>query len=817
MSDKIKDIRIEDEVKTSFINYAMSVIASRALPDVRDGLKPVHRRILYTMEEMGLAPNKGYKKSARITGNTMSNYHPHGNAAIYDAMVRMAQDFSLRYPLVDGHGNFGSIDGDAAAAERYTEARLSQISSFLLDNIEKNTVDFVPNYDEESTEPTVLPARFPNLLVNGASGIAVGIATNIPPHNLGEVIDGVVKIIDNHMAGLDTDIDEITSIIQGPDFPTGASILGISGIKSAYRTGKGGLTIRSATSIEETKNNRQMIVVTEIPYMVNKAMLVEKIGELVRDKKVEGISDLRDESNRHGIRIVIELKRDANAHIILNNLYKYSQLQNTFSINMLALVNNEPKTLNIKQILEYYIAHQIEVIVRRTQFDLDKAQKRLHILEGLLIALDHIDEVISIIRSSGDTAEAKARLVSRFSLTDIQATAIVDMRLRALTGLERNKLEDEHKELVAFVADLQDILADKNRQYTIVKEEILIVRGKFADPRRTQILPNQDDDISIEDLIDDEMCVITMTHLGYIKRLPLNTYKSQNRGGKGIMGMQTREEDVVKNMFITNTHSFLLYFTNKGKVYMNKVYEVPEAQRNAKGMAIVNQINLAPDEKVAAVISLKEFIEDDYFIMITKQGIIKKISVDNFKNLNKSGKRALTLKDEDELIAVLEAKEKSEVFVATKLGMGIMFSLEDVRPMGTVAAGVKAITLNKGDIVVGAEVLKADSNILLVSEQGFGKSTAIKAFRHQRRGGKGLKIYRITPKTGSLIGIAQADTEDEVMLINSLGVVIRLRIGDISITGRVTQGVKLINLNGDEKVISMAKIAVDDIDEEESE
>ncbi|MCL1996473.1 MAG: DNA gyrase subunit A [Defluviitaleaceae bacterium] len=811
MSDKIKDIKIEEEVKTSFINYAMSVIASRALPDVRDGLKPVHRRILYTMEEMGLTPNKGYKKSARITGNTMSNYHPHGNAAIYDAMVRMAQDFSLRYPLVDGKGNFGSIDGDSAAAERYTEARLSPISSYLLENIDKNTVDFVPNYDEESTEPTVLPARFPNLLVNGASGIAVGMATNIPPHNLAEIIDGVLKIIDGYMAGVDTDIEELINIIPGPDFPTGANILGVSGIKSAYRTGKGGLTVRSTLTIEELKNNRQMIVITEVPYMVNKAMLVEKIGDLVREKKIEGISDLRDESNRHGIRIVIELKRDVNANIILNNLYKYSQLQNTFSVNMLALVNNEPKTLNLKEILEHYVAHQIEVVVRRTRFELEKAQKRLHILEGLLVALDHIDEVITIIRSSRDTGEAKNGLTERFALTDIQATAIVDMRLRALTGLERDRLEEEHKGLVALIADLLDILADKNRQYTIVKEELLLVKTKFADERRTQILLEQGNDFSVEDLIDDEMCVITMTHLGYIKRLPLNTYKSQNRGGKGIMGMQTREEDVVKNLFVTNTHSFLLYFTNKGKVYMNKGYEVPEAQRNAKGMAIVNQINLEPNEKVATVISIKEFVENDYFVMVTKQGIIKKISTDNFKNLKKIGKRALMLKDEDELITVLETEEKSDVFVATKLGMGIMFNLNDVRSTGTTAAGVKSITLKEGDIVVGAEVLKADTNILLVSEQGFGKSTVIDAFRHQRRGGKGLKTYRITPKTGNLIGIAQVSTEDELMLINSLGVVIRLRIEDISVMGRITQGVKLINLGENEKVISMAKIAVDDI------
>ena len=810
--DKIKDIKLEEEIKTSFMNYAMSVIASRALPDVRDGLKPVHRRILFSMDEMGLSPNKGYKKSARITGDTMGKYHPHGDAAIYEAMVRMAQDFSLRYPLVDGHGNFGSIDGDAAAASRYTEARLSLISSFMLLDLDKDTVDFIPNYDEELSEPVVLPARFPNLLVNGVSGIAVGMATNIPPHNLGEIIDGVVLIIDNNIEGIETDIEDLIKIIPGPDFPTGANILGVSGIKTAYRTGRGGITIRSIANIEELKNGRQMIVVSEIPYMVNKSVMVEKIGELIRDKKIEGISDLRDESNRHGIRIVIELKKDATALVILNNLYKYSQLQSTFSFNMLALVNNEPKTLNLKDILVYYIEHQIEVIIRRTNFELDKANKRLHILEGLLIALDNIDEVITIIRASKDTGVAKTSLTERFSLTDIQATAIVDMRLRALTGLEREKLQAEHKELIDLVSKLTEILQDKNKQYNIVKEELLEVRRKFADSRRTNILPNQEDDISIEDLIDDEMCVITLTHLGYIKRLPLNTYRSQNRGGKGIMGMQTREEDIVKNLFVTNTHSYLLYFTNKGKVYSNKVYEVPESQRNAKGMALINQINLIPNEKVTAIIPIKDFDQGQFITMITKHGIIKKIQTTHFKNINKSGKRALTLKDEDELISVLETGELSEAFVATKHGMGIMFSLEDVRPMGIAAAGVKAITLSPADTVIGAEVLKHDSSILVVSEFGFGKCTEVSAFRHQRRGGKGLKIYKITQKTGNLVGIAQANTDDGIMLINSLGIVIRLRISDISTMGRVTQGVKLINLNKDEKVISMAKISTEDVE-----
>ncbi|MCL1935178.1 MAG: DNA gyrase subunit A [Defluviitaleaceae bacterium] len=813
---KIKDIKLEDEVKNSFINYAMSVIAARALPDVRDGLKPVHRRILFAMEELGLDPSKGYKKSARITGDTMGKYHPHGNMAIYDAMVRMAQDFSLRYPLVDGHGNFGSIDGDSAAAERYTEAKLSQISSFMLEDIDKNTVDFVPNYNEEFLEPSVLPAKFPNLLVNGATGIAVGMTTNIPPHNLREIVDGVVKIIDNNMQEVDTSIDELINIIPGPDFPTGANILGISGIKSAYRTGRGSITVRSKTSIEEMKNGRQMIVITEIPYMVNKAAMVERIGELIRDKKIDGISDLRDESNRHGIRVVIELKKDINANVVLNNLYKFSQLQNTFSVNMLALVNKEPKTLNLKEVLVYYIEHQIEVLVRRTKFDLEKADKRLHIIEGLLIALDSIDEVIAIIRGSKDTSIAKQSLISKFNLTDIQATAIIDMRLRALTGLERERLEKEHNELLELVSYLKSILDNKNKQYEILKEEILKIKSKFSDDRRTSILPHEEE-ISIEDLIDDEMCVITTTHQGYIKRLPLETYKSQNRGGKGVIGMQTREEDLVKNIFVTNTHSFLVYFTNKGRVFVNKVYEVPEFSRNAKGVAIVNQINLAPNEKVATLITVKEFKEGDYFVMVTKNGIIKKIKTESFKNTNKSGKRGLTLKDEDEIISVLEAFEDSSVFVATKQGMGIMFSLTDVRATGVIAAGVKSIKLKQDDIVVGAEVLKEDSNILFVSEQGFGKTTKIGAFRTQSRGGTGLKIYKITEKTGRLVGICQANSEDEIMLINSSGIIIRLKISDISVQSRVTQGVKLINLNENETVVSMAKISTDKIDEPYSE
>lgn len=807
--DKVVNIKLEDEMKSSFIGYAMSVIASRALPDVRDGLKPVHRRILYAMNELNLQPNKAYKKSARIVGDTMGKYHPHGDSSIYDAMVRMAQEFSMRYPLVDGHGNFGSIDGDSAAAQRYTEARISYIAAEMLSDIDKNTVDFVPNYDEEFFEPSVLPAKFPNLLVNGTAGIAVGMATNIPPHNLTEVIDGVVKMIDNYnQENRETDIEELIDIIKGPDFPTSANILGVNGIRSAYRTGKGKIIVRSTVEIENLNNGRDMIVIKEIPYQVNKSRLVEKIGELVRDKKVEGIYDLRDESNRHGIRVVIELKKDANSSVILNNLYKYSQLQDTFSINMLALVNNEPKTLNLKEILEHYINHQIEVITRRTQFDLDRALKRSHILQGYLIALDNIDEVISIIRSSSDTNTAKSRLIDRFGLSEEQSTAIVEMRLRSLTGLERNKIENEFNKLQILITELKSILENKNKMYSIIKEELITLRNKYLSERRTNILPNFAD-IDYEDLIEDEMCVITMTNLGYIKRLPLTTYKSQNRGGRGIMGMQTREEDVVKNLFVTNTHSYLLYFTNKGKVFMNKVYEIPEAMRNAKGTALINQINLSVGEKVTAIIPMKMFNNDDYFVMITKYGLVKKTSLSAFKNINKAGLIALTIREDDELITVLKTDGKKDIFIATKDGMGIKFNESNVRSMGRTAAGVRGIKLRKGDYVVGSEVLEDNFKVLLVSESGYGKCTETNQFNLQKRGGMGLKIYKITPKTGNLVGICLVSENEELMLINSQGIIIRIRTSDISTLGRITQGVKLINLDEDVKVISIAKIAED--------
>jgi len=810
--DKIVNINLEDEMKDSFIGYAMSVIASRALPDVRDGLKPVHRRILYAMNELNLQPTKAYKKSARIVGDTMGKYHPHGDSSIYDAMVRMAQEFSMRYPLVDGHGNFGSIDGDSAAAQRYTEARISHMASEMLSDIEKDTVNFVPNYDEEFFEPSVLPARFPNLLANGVSGIAVGMATNIPPHNLTEVIDGVIKMIDNYVACVDTDIEDLIDIIKGPDFPTGGNILGIGGIRTAYRTGRGRVVVRSKVEIETLSNGREMIVVKEIPFQVNKSSLVEKIGELVRDKKIEGISDLRDESNRHGIRVVVELKKDVNSSVILNQLYKYSSLQDTFSVNMLALVNNEPKTLNLKEILDHYIDHQVDVITRRTKFELNKALKRSHILEGYLIALDNIDAIISTIKASSDTASAKIELINKFSLSEDQATAVVEMRLRSLTGLERGKIEKEHGELRNIIGELNAILDNSDTMYKLIRDELLVVRDKYLSPRRTDILPAEDD-INYEDLIDDEMCVITMTNLGYIKRLPLSTYKSQNRGGRGIMGMQTREADIVENLFVTNTHSFLFYFTNKGKVYMNKGYQIPEAMRNAKGTSLVNLINLDAGEKVKAIIPMKGFNNDNYFVMMTKKGIIKKISLSAFKKINKSGVIALSIREDDELISVLQTDGDKDIFVATKNGLGIKFNENRVRPVGRSAMGVKSISLGEDDYVIGCEILEENFKVLFVSENGFGKCTETSEFRLQNRGGKGLRIYKTTPKTGVLIGICLVRENEELMLINSEGIIIRIRVSDISTLGRITQGVKLINLTQNQKVINIAKIAEDQIEQ----
>ncbi len=809
--NKIIKKNLEQEMKESFISYAMSVIASRALPDVRDGLKPVHRRILYAMNELNLQPQYGYKKSARITGDTMGKYHPHGNSSIYDAMVRMAQDFSMRYTLVDGHGNFGSIDGDSAAAERYTEAKLSKMAVYMLSDIDKETVDFMPTYDEESIEPVVLPARFPNLLVNGTSGIAVGMATNIPPHNLSEIVDAINLMIDNYIKeDRETDLDEIIDIIKGPDFPTGATILGVNGIKSAYRTGKGRIIIRAKASIEEFSNNRQMIVIREIPYQVNKARLVEKIADLVKDKKIEGISDLRDESNRHGIRIVIELKKDANANVILNKLYKYSQLQDTFSINMLALVDNEPKVLNLKQIIKFYLEHQIEIIKRRTQFDLNKALKRSHILEGYLIAINNIDTVINIIKSSKSTSDAKLNLIDKFELSDEQSNAIVEMRLKSLTGLEKEKIENELNDLLKVIKNLQSILNDKKMQYEIIKDELLAIKDKFGDERRTDI-EFDDNEINFEDLIDDESTVITMSYLDYVKRMPLNMYKSQNRGGRGIIGMQTKEDDVVKNLFVTNTHSNLLYFTNKGKVFMNKAYDIPEATRTSRGIALVNLLNLSENEKITTVIPIQELNKETYFIMVTKKGVIKKIALSLFKSIKKSGVIALTIRDDDELISVINTKGDSTILLATKNGLGIRFKEDTLRASGRNAMGVKAIRLDEDDYIIGAQVLEKGNKILFVSENGFGKCTEIDEFRIQNRGGKGLRIYKVTNKTGSLVGICSVSENEEVMIITSEGIIIRLRISDISTFGRIAQGVKLVSLKDNIKVVSTAKISEDKI------
>ncbi len=811
---KILPVNIEDEMKKSYIEYAMSVIVSRALPDVRDGLKPVHRRILYSMNELHLDPSKGYKKSARIVGDTMGKYHPHGDSSIYDAMVRMAQPFAMRYMLVDGHGNFGSIDGDGAAAQRYTEAKLSRISTVLLSDIEKNTVDFMPNYDEEFLEPTVLPARYPNLLVNGSSGIAVGMATNILPHNLNEIISAVIKIIDNYVIdNRETEIEELLSIVKGPDFPTGATIFGVQGILDSYKTGRGRVVARAKCSIEPLKNGKNMIVATEIPYQVNKSKLIEKIADLVKTKKVEGITDLRDESDRNGIRIVIELRKDVNPNIILNQLYKYSQLQESYGVNMLALVNNEPKVLNLKQILVHYLNHQKEVVTRRTQFDLDKANKRAHILQGLLIALDNIDEVIRIIRSSKDVAIAKSSLIEKFDLSEAQASAIVDMRLRTLTGLERDKLENEYNQLMQLIDYLNSILGDEKILYGVIRDEISEVLQKYKDDRRTEILPNNEE-INIEDLIEDEPSVITMTHMDYIKRIPLSTYKSQNRGGRGIMGMKTRDEDDVRDLFTCTTHNTLLFFTNKGKVYKIKAYQVPEAGRTGRGTPIINLLNLDGEEKIKAVIPMKEFDHQHNFVMITKRGVIKKSSVADFKNIRQNGLIALNIREEDELISVKCIENDDNLFISTKNGNGIKFEESQIRCMGRTATGVRAIRLKNDDEVIDFVIVKDEEKVLLVSENGFGKCTTADSFKIQNRGGSGVKNYKVTEKTGRVVGICKVNDNEEVMLLNSNGVIIRIRVADIATTGRVTQGVKLINLNENESVISVSKISEQQLNDE---
>lgn len=804
-------VEIEKEMRKSYVEYAMSVIVGRALPDVRDGLKPVHRRILYAMYEDGFTPEKEYRKCATTVGNVLGRYHPHGDASVYDALVRMAQDFSMRYPTVDGHGNFGSVDGDGAAAYRYTEARMSKLAMRMLTDIEKDTVDFMPNFDERLKEPIVLPSRFPHLLVNGSDGIAVGMATKIPPHNLTEVINGIIAVIDNP----EISIDELMEYIKGPDFPTGAQIMGVSGIRAAYHTGRGKIRIRSKAVIEDFNDNRQRIVVTEIPYMVNKARLIEKIAELVHDKRVEGISDLRDESDRDGMRIVIEVKRDANATIVLNQLYKYTQLEDTFSVIMLALVNRtEPKILNLREILDNYIDFQKEVIVRRTRFDKKKAEARAHILEGLRIALDNIDEIISIIRSSYN--DAKQRLIERFSFSDIQAQAILDMRLVRLQGLEREKIENEYEELMKLIAHLTEILANEQMVLDIIKEEITEIRDKFGDDRRTSIEPVADD-IDIEDLIEEEDNVITMTHQGYIKRLAVDTYKSQKRGGKGIIGMQTKEEDFVDTMFVASTHAHIMFFTNTGRMYRIKAYEIPEAGRQAKGTAIVNLLQLEAGEKISAMIPIREYREGEYLLMATRNGIIKKTDIMEYKNAPKGGKIAINLDENDELIRVKLTDGNTDVFIGTHLGKMIRFSETDVRPLGRVSRGVRGITLRDGDYVVGMSATHGEGKLLIVSENGYGKKTELDEYKVQARGGQGTTSYRISDETGAIAGFNTVTPDDDIILITSEGVIIRINTEDISTLKRVTKGVRLMRLGDGVKIVSVARVQHEDENPEDSE
>ena len=804
--DKVHEVDLKKTMETSYIDYAMSVIASRALPDVRDGLKPVQRRILYSMIELNNGPDKPHRKCARIVGDTMGKYHPHGDSSIYGALVNMAQEWSTRYPLVDGHGNFGSVDGDGAAAMRYTEARLSKISMELTADINKNTVDFTPNFDETEKEPSVLPARFPNLLVNGTSGIAVGMATNIPPHNLKEVIGAVVKIIDDQIEETgETTIDDILEIIKGPDFPTGATILGTRGIEEAYRTGRGKIRVRAVSNIETMPNGKSRIIVTELPYMVNKARLIEKIAELVRDKKVDGITALEDQSSREGMRICIETRRDVNANVLLNQLYKHTQLQDTFGVIMLALVNNEPKVLNILDMLKYYLKHQEEVVTRRTQYELNKAEERAHILKGLLIALDNIDEVIRIIRASKTTQIAKEGLIERFGLTDAQAQAIVDMRLRALTGLEREKLENEYAELMKQIEYLKSILADRKILLGVIKEEIVFIANKYGDERRTQI-GFDESDLSMEDLIPEQDIVITATKLGYIKRMTTDTFKSQNRGGKGIKGMQTIDEDYVEELFMTSSHHYILFFTNKGRVYRLKAYEIPEAGRTSRGTAIVNLLQLMPEEKITAAIPVKEFEAGKYLFMATKQGLVKKTSMDEYENVRKTGLAAITLREDDELIEVKITDNEKDVFIVTKYGQCIRFDEKDVRPTGRTSMGVRGINLEDNDEVVGMQLDVQGQYLLIASEKGMGKRTDIEEFKVQNRGGKGVKCYNITDKTGEVVGVKSVNEDNEIMIINTDGIIIRMECAGISVLGRVTSGVKLINLHDNSKVASVAKV-----------
>ncbi|MDD2482018.1 MAG: DNA gyrase subunit A [Lutispora sp.] len=801
----VLQINIEDEMKKSFIDYAMSVIVQRALPDVRDGLKPVHRRILYAMHDLGFTPDKPHRKSATTVGEVLGKYHPHGDAAVYDTMVRMAQDFSHRYMLIDGHGNFGSVDGDSAAAMRYTEARMAKISMEMMRDINKDTVNFVPNYDESLKEPSVLPARFPNLLVNGSNGIAVGMATSIPPHNLNEVIDGVIATIDNP----DIELDELMKYIKAPDFPTGGLIMGKEGIKKAYATGRGRAVVRAKAEIEPMNGNRQKIVVYELPYQVNKANLIEKIADLVKDKKIEGISDLRDESDREGMRIVIELKRDANPNIVLNLLYKHTQMQNTFSIIMLALDNGQPKIHALKDMLNFYIAHQKEVIIRRTQFDLKKAEDRAHILEGLKIALDNIDEIISIIRSSKTVPEAKERMMAKFGLSDEQSSAIAEMRLKSLTGLERNKIEEEYLSLIKDIEYYKSILASELMIFNIVKKELLDIKKTYGDKRRSKITQSLDE-FNIEDLIDEEEVAITLTHYGYVKRLPADTYKSQRRGGRGITALQTREDDFVEHLFITSTHNYLLFFTNKGRMYRLKAYEIPEAGRQAKGTALVNLLHLDGDEKISAVIPIKGFEDEGYLIFMTKNGIIKKTELKQYASQRVTGLNAITLRDEDELISVKLTRGTTELMAITRHGLSIRFRETDVRDMGRNAMGVKGVNLNPDDNVIALDIVEEDANLLVISEKGFGKRTPLSEYKVQTRGGKGVKTSNITEKTGYLVGAKVIQDDCEIMLISSEGIIIRMSVNGISVMGRSTQGVTLMKLAENDSVVALAKIVPDE-------
>lgn len=799
-NQKVIEVNIEDEVKRSFIDYAMSVIVSRALPDVRDGLKPVHRRILYSMFELGITPDKPYRKSARIVGDVLGKYHPHGDAAVYDAMVRMAQDFSIRYPLVDGHGNFGSVDGDAPAAMRYTEARLSKIAMELMADIEKDTVDFMPNFDETLKEPTVLPSKFPNLLVNGSSGIAVGMATNIPPHNLGEVIDGTIALIDNP----DITVEQLMKYIKGPDFPTGGIILGKEGIREAYFTGKGRIKTRAKAEIEEMENGRSRIVVTEIPYQVNKAKLIERIAELVRNKSIEGISDIRDESDKSGMRIVIELKKDTNPNVVLNYLYKHTQMQETFGVIMLALVDGQPKIMNLKEMLTHYILHQKEVITRRTRYDLDKAQARAHILEGLLIALDHIDAVISLIRSSRTVQIAKEGLMKNFSLTEKQAQAILDMRLQRLTGLEREKVQQEYAELQNTIKYLQEVLANESMVYGIIKEELLAIKEKYNDERRT-VISSASDEIDVEDLIQEQDVVITLTHYGYVKRTPLSVYKSQHRGGRGIVALQTREDDFVEDIYVTSTHDRLLFFSSLGKVYELKAYEIPEAGRQARGTPIINLIQVVPGERIQAVIPVRDVDDKKYIVMATRKGYIKKSPIEEFINIRKGGLVAITLREDDELIQAQLTDGHREIIMASHNGMAIRFHESEVRPMGRAAMGVKGMELEEGDYIVGMDLVREGAYVLSISENGYGKKTPIDEYRVQGRGGKGIITMNTTKKTGKMVAL-KVVTDEDLMIINSEGAVIRIDSREVVSSGRNTQGVVLMKLDEGVSVVSVARV-----------